>query len=226
MARVFDRGRRVRTPDRTRAGSSSPSARAGTSKRATRAKTSSGAARALWVIPLVAVAFFAGRESADWTATRPSDLSPPRDVDTAGTSEIDREGRDPSSAVFTGTTTEALCPCPKPRSTPQKLAIKRQPTAARPTSGVERSDPTGETAAFLRARAHELSRCAPRSGGEVRVHLEVTVLPSGLVERVRVTNLEGAPASVSECVEGALRGLNAPGFDAMSSETFALTVVL
>ncbi len=132
-----------------------------------------------------------------------------------------------SGTVLTNvaTSTAGLCPCPRPRP-PVSLAIKRKPKPPLTTPPYEGPDPTEATARYLRERAKALGACAPASGGEVRVHLEVTVTPKGNVERVAITNVEPVPIVVSDCVQKTVAALSPPGFDASKPETFAITVVL
>lgn len=165
--------------------------------------------------------FLLGRESSAWmggaettgfvaTSTVPQDSCPKDQV---------------ALASQTLTSTIGLCPCPKPRP-PPSLAIKRKPKAPLVTPPFEGPDPTEATAKYLRERAKELGTCAPKSGGEVRVHLEVTVTPKGSVERVAITNVEPVPVPISDCVQRTVLALSPPGFDASKPETFAITVVL
>lgn len=132
----------------------------------------------------------------------------------------------PPPPILTGnvaTSTMAMCPCPRPKPA---VGIKRKIKPPVETPPHELPDPTAATARYLKERAQELGACAPKAGGEVRVHLEVTVVPKGAIERVRITNLDPLPPGVSACVHKTVLAFTPPGFDASRPETFALTVVL
>lgn len=131
----------------------------------------------------------------------------------------------PLSTGNIGTSTIGLCPCPRPRPQPA-VGIKRKIKPPVETPPHELPDPTAATARYLKERAQELGVCAPKAGGEVRVHLEVTVVPKGAIEKVRITNLDPLPPGVSACVHKTILAFTPPGFDASRPETFALTVVL
>ena len=89
-----------------------------------------------------------------------------------------------------------------------------------------RPDPTEQTARYLRAEAAKLARCAPLAGAPLRLHVEVEVAPTGDVQRAELTNLEPVTGEAARCVLDALEALEPPGFDAVASKRFALTVVL
>jgi hypothetical protein len=131
----------------------------------------------------------------------------------------------PSAVSAVPTSTIGLCPCPRPKP-PVSLAIKRKNKPPVETPPHEPPDPTAATARYIKEHAQDLAQCAPKSGGELRVHIEVTVMPRGAIERVRITNLDPLPPGVTQCVHRTILALKPPGFDAMRSEIFAITVVL
>src|SRR5262245_11847558 len=122
----------------------------------------------------------------------------------------------PAVASLANTSTIGMCPCPRPRPA-KTLAIKRKPKPPIDTPPHEGPDPTEATAKYLREHAQDLGQCAPKSGNDVRVHLEVTVMPKGSVERVRITNLDPLPPLVSECITRTVLALSPPGFDTSRS---------
>ena len=61
-----------------------------------------------------------------------------------------------------------------------------------------------------------------RSKGE----LPIRVAPQGVVERVKITNVEPVPPAVSRCVESRLKREELPEFEGSRAEIFGLTVVL
>ena len=126
------------------------------------------------------------------------------------------------------TSTAGLCPCPAPKKPKKKidvLPIPKKQTPAQETAEMER-DPTAATARYLREHAASFSACAPKTGAQLRVHLEVQVAPAGVVEKVRITNLEPLSSDVAACVDRIANEMTPPGFDGTASEIFALTVVL
>jgi hypothetical protein len=131
-------------------------------------------------------------------------------------------------ASATSSASAACCPCPEPK--PPKVARPQKPSKKAPAPvEIERSperDATAATARYLKDNAQKLASCAPKTGAQLRVHLEVTVSPSGAIERSRIANLDPVPPEVSACVEEVMKTLSPPGFDAARSEVFALTVVL
>lgn len=163
---------------------------------------------------LIALAFWLGRLTAPEAAESLYQVSTP--TPDAGSLE-------PTSAM-TETSTIGLCPCPKPRR-PRVRPLKKKPTPPRPPPLTLR-DPTRDTAAYLKKEARRLTPCAPRSGQPVRIHLEVTVKPSGEIQTVAVNNLEPSPSQVVRCVVDRMRALKPPGFDATVPEIFGLTVRL
>lgn len=127
--------------------------------------------------------------------------------------------------AITSTSTVGLCPCPPPRR-PRATSVvpKRRPAVTTPPFTAP--DPTAETARYLREQARTLGECAPPNGAELRVHLELTVAPSGEIEAQRITNVDPVPGDVVRCIERVIGTLAPPGFDASASEVFVLTVVL
>lgn len=163
---------------------------------------------------LIALAFWLGRLTAPEAAesfSQTPDLTPD-----AGSSEL--------ASAMTTTSTIGLCPCPKPRR-PRMRPLKKKPIPPRPPP-ITLRDPTLDTAAYLKKEARRLTPCAPRSGQPVRIHLEVTVKPSGEIQTVAVNNFEPSPPGVVRCVVDRMRALKPPGFDGTVPETFGLTVRL
>lgn len=155
-----------------------------------------------------------------WTAPQPP--PPPAAIEAA---EEPEESPPPLSATLSSTA--ALCPCPRPRRPgPPKLAAVPRPIPPAWTQVATRADPTSETQRYLSSSAQRFAGCARGSGAPERVHLEIRVSPEGAVEKVRLMNLDPVPAALASCVEEQALRLTPPGFDGVTSETFALTLVL
>lgn len=158
------------------------------------------------------LAFYAGRT----TAPSPEIPPPP-------------EPSPEPPALAVSTSTAGLCPCPKPPpprkpAKPKKLTKKAPPPVVTPD--FERADPTKETAAYLKRASRRLAKCAPAHGAQTRVHLEVTVEPSGTITVVHITNVDPVPGAIATCVDREMKALTPPAFDATEPATFGLTVVL
>lgn len=87
-------------------------------------------------------------------------------------------------------------------------------------------DPTAEVARYLREQAGRFSPCAPPDGAPLRLHLELSVHPTGRLESVRIANIEPVPPAVASCAERTARELTPPPFDGAVVEVFSLTLVL
>ena len=165
-------------------------------------------------------AFWAGR------ASTPA----PRAPEAQSEAEPSRGGADSSaehSALAAITSTVGLCPCPPPRrARAVGAALPRRAVPPIETPAAPRPDPTAETARDLKKHAADSARCAPSTAPDLRVHLEITVAPSGRVQRVDLKNLDPVPPEVARCLVDRMSGLTLPSFDATEPETFALTVVL
>lgn len=169
--------------------------------------------RGLVWLALLPMAFFLGRI----TSPAPPPIEPP--VETPPL-------QDPEPVAAAATSTAACCPCPPPKTkAPIHAPIAGKKVPPQAVTEPER-DPTEATAQYVRNSAGLFGECAPKTGAGLRVHLEITVKPSGAIERSRVANLDPLPEEVSGCVRRVLDTLKPPGFEGASPETFALTVVL
>lgn len=141
--------------------------------------------------------------------------------------EVPEESEEPPVLSAASSSTQALCPCPRPRRPgPPKLAKVSRPIPPAWTPLATRADPTSATQRYLGSSAPSFAGCARGSGAPERVHLEIRVSPDGAVENVRLTNLDPVPADLATCVEQQALQLRPPGFDGVASETFGLTLVL
>lgn len=155
--------------------------------------------------------------------TRPSTTSPPP----AAADEPLLAATSSASATRVPTSTVGLCPCPPPPRPrlPAVARARRAPPAGTLTPPAA-PDPTGEVARYLRGEASRFSPCAPSAGAPVRLHLELSIQPSGALESVRIANIEPVPLAVASCAEAIARGLTPPPFDGTAVEVFSLTLVL
>lgn len=173
-----------------------------------------GARRGLFhgwrIAPLIVIAFVLGRLSVE----RPPASTP------------DARAEADAGIVATRTSTVPLCPCPRPRAHPASTSIRRKVVLPKPLAPEGSRDTSEATAAFLRSAASSLGVCAPSVGSRLRIHIEITVKPTGKIEGSRLTNLDELPPAVADCIQGKVNALEPPGFDATEAMVFVLTVVL
>ena len=148
----------------------------------------------------------------------PASSLPPPAVETATSAAV--------APCTAETSSVALCPCPRPpaRRTPVVARARRAPPLPPPPPGPP--DATRDVMRYLREEAQRFSRCAPQSGGRVRLFLELTVAPTGALDAVHIANIEPVEPSLAACVEAVARTLTPPAFSADAPELFSLTLVL